>query len=58
VLIYAVFIDAEKVTTFYPDPACRISKSAALIDAKEIPSYFFGIALTVSFRTAPRSLTS
>jgi hypothetical protein len=32
VLIYA----KEIASYFYPDPACRISKSAVLIDAEEV----------------------
>jgi hypothetical protein len=47
----AEFINATFVDAVFVD--------AVFIDAKEIgKAYFFGIALTVSFRTAPRSLTS
>jgi hypothetical protein len=52
VLVYAILIDAKVVLIY------AIFIDAIFIDAKEVTSYFFGIALTVSFRTAPRSLTS
>ena len=54
--IDAVFIDAEKVITFILIRlAGSVNRQCSLMPKK---FYFFGIELTVSLRTAPRSLTS